>query len=132
MPPLAILHQNVTQELNQGLFSECLGKKQWLDAGQLTWAVCGPATAYAFLQATASASRGCSSVLCQLRITGPLVGHCGGKFRVVGNAQYPSSRQPPAPVPCTAEQAGRPEGEHQEMFLIHRCDNSYCLLATVD
>lgn len=69
-PPLAILHQNVTQELNQGLFSECLGKEQWLDAGQLTWAV---------LQAAASASGGCSSVLCQLRITGSLLGHHGGK-----------------------------------------------------
>lgn len=103
MPPLAILHQNVTQELNQGLFSGCLGKKQWLAAGQLTWAVGGPAAAYAFLQAAAPASRGRSTVLCQLRITGPLVGHRGGKQAKVGLSEMlrtPAAGNPLLPCPA--------------------------------
>lgn len=79
------------------------GKKQWLDAGQLTWAVGGPAAAYAFLQAAAPASRGRSTVLCQLRITGPLVGHRGGKQAKAGLSEMlrtPAAGNPLLPCPA--------------------------------
>lgn len=58
MPPLASLHQKVTQELTQALFSGSLGKEQWLDAGQLAWAAGRPAAAHVFLQAAAPEGRG--------------------------------------------------------------------------
>lgn len=120
----------IHQELNHRLFSEWERNSGWmvvswlgLSAGQLR-CTC------AFLQAATSASWGRPFVLCQLRITEPFLGHRGGKQANAGLSEMLSTPAAGNPLlPCPAQPTRR---VGLMLFLIHRCDNSYCLPATVD